>query len=171
MKKLGNLNKYHLLEIDLEKTRYHLPLYPIEIVLEKLRYDLPEITLEKLRYDLHGDCSPLLNHLLRDGTSILQVQSPWQLSIIKYMTISIRDCTLKNRDDLWEIVPEFLKYHLWEILILFISLADTPMAQHARRLYQEDVICTLKMVTISGDRFRTSLPFFRSVSFLCIYIL
>ena len=127
------ISHYTSPEIVLEKLRYHLQ----EITLAKYKYNLPEIALEKLRYDRHGDCPPLLNHLQRDGTSILQVQSPWRSSIIKYMTISIRDCTLKNRDDLWEIVPEFLKYHLWEIV-------------------------PSKMVTISGDRFGRSSPFFGS---------
>ena len=66
----------------------------LEMVLILCKYYLPEIALEKSRYDRHGDCPPLLNHLQRDGTSILQVQSPWRSSIIKYMTISHRDCTL-----------------------------------------------------------------------------
>ena len=113
-----------------------------EIVLEKLRYHLPEIALEKFRYDRHGDCPPLLNHLQRDGTSILQVQSPWRSSTIKYMTISHRDCTLFFQGRSLEIVLQFLKYQLWEIV-------------------------PSKMVTISGDRFGRSLPFSGYIS--CLY--
>ena len=137
MQNISTISHYTSSEIVLEKLRYHLP----EITLAKYKYNLPEIALEKFRYDRHGDCPPLLNHLQRDGTSILQVQSPWRSSIIKYMTISIRDCTLKNRDDLWEIVLQFLKYHLWEIV-------------------------PSKMVTISGDRFGRSLPFSGCISCL-----
>ena len=90
LKNWCTISHYTFTEIVLEKLGYHLP----EITLAKYKYHLPEIALEKLRYDRHGDCPPLLNHLQRDGTSILQVQSPWRSSIIKYMTISHRDCTL-----------------------------------------------------------------------------
>ena len=123
--------------IVLAKLRYHL----LGITLAKYKYNLPEIALEKFRYDRHGDCPPLLNHLQRDGTSILQVQSPWRSSIIKYMTISHRDCTLFFQGRSLEIVLQFLKYHLWEIV-------------------------PSKMVTISGDRFGRSSPFSGCISCL-----
>ena len=126
-------------EIVLEKLGYHLP----EITLAKYKYNLPEIALEKFRYDRHGDCPPLLNHLQRDGTSILQVQSPWRSSIIKYMTISIRDCTLikqgdctsisqvptlgdctlKNGDDLWRSFREIVTV----FRVHFMPQIDTPI--------------------------------------------
>ena len=73
--------------------------------------------------------------------SILRVQSPWRSSVIKYMTISHRDCTLFFQGRSLEIVLQFLKYQLWEIV-------------------------PSKIVTISGDRFGRSLPFSGYISYL-----